>query len=87
MKSVSIVSLISFFMGILYLSPQMMTEFSDDVVTLLVASKSRGTQAVRAVFMSSKEDKDLFKVGRLFWIFPYSVIYNDGEVLSLISFI
>jgi len=47
----------------------MLTEFSDDVVPLLVASKSRGTQAVRTVFMSSKEDKDLFKVGRLFWIF------------------
>ncbi|CAA7023708.1 unnamed protein product [Microthlaspi erraticum] len=40
---------------------EMLTEFSDDVVPLLVASKSRGTQAVRAVFMSSKEDKDLFK--------------------------
>lgn len=40
---------------------EMLTEFSDDVVPLLVASKSRGTQAVRTVFMSSKEDKDLFK--------------------------
>lgn len=50
-------------------SSQMLTEFSDDVVPLLVASKSRGTQAVRTVFMSSKEDKDLFMVGRLFWIF------------------
>ncbi|KAL1194269.1 Poly(A)-specific ribonuclease PARN-like [Cardamine amara subsp. amara] len=40
---------------------EMMTEFSDDVVPLLVASKSKGTQAVRAVFMGSKKDKDLFK--------------------------
>ncbi|KAJ0229093.1 hypothetical protein HA466_0319330 [Hirschfeldia incana] len=40
---------------------EMLTEFSDDVVPLLVASRSRGTQAVRTVFMSSKEDKDLFK--------------------------
>ncbi|CAN8258183.1 unnamed protein product [Cochlearia groenlandica] len=40
---------------------EMLTEFSDDVVPLLIASKSRGTQAVRAVLMSSKEDKDLFK--------------------------
>lgn len=40
---------------------EMLTEFSDDVVPLLTASKSRGTQAVRTVFMSSKEDKDLFK--------------------------
>ncbi|CAH8354955.1 unnamed protein product [Eruca vesicaria subsp. sativa] len=40
---------------------EMLTEFSDDVVPLLIASKSRGTQAVRAVFMSSKDDKDLFK--------------------------
>ncbi|XP_010466957.1 PREDICTED: poly(A)-specific ribonuclease PARN-like isoform X2 [Camelina sativa] len=39
---------------------EMLTEFSEDVVPLLVASKSRGTQAVRTVFMSSKEDKDLF---------------------------
>lgn len=50
---------------LLNLSPQMLTEFSDDVVPLLIASKRRGTQAVRAVFMSSKEDMDLFKVGRL----------------------
>lgn len=47
----------------------MLTEFSDDVVALLVASKSRGTQAVRTVFMSSKEDKDLFKVWEINWIF------------------
>ncbi|XP_010488642.1 PREDICTED: poly(A)-specific ribonuclease PARN-like [Camelina sativa] len=40
---------------------EMLTEFSEDVVPLLIASKSRGTQAVRTVFMSSKEDKDLFK--------------------------
>ncbi|KFK39842.1 hypothetical protein AALP_AA3G294900 [Arabis alpina] len=40
---------------------EMLIEFSDDVVPLLIASKSRGTQAVRAVFMSSKEDMDLFK--------------------------
>ncbi|CAH2052302.1 unnamed protein product [Thlaspi arvense] len=40
---------------------EMLTEFADDVVPLLMASKGRGTQAIRAVFMSSKEDMDLFK--------------------------
>ncbi|ESQ37066.1 hypothetical protein EUTSA_v10002449mg [Eutrema salsugineum] len=40
---------------------EMLTEFADDVVPLLIASKSGGTQAVRAVFMSSKEDMDRFK--------------------------
>lgn len=54
----------------------MLTEFSDDVVPLLVASKSRGTQAVRTVFMSSKEDKDLFKVWE---IRIYSVTHNNDS--------
>lgn len=60
----------------------MLTEFSDDVVPLLVASKSRGTQAVRTVFMSSKEDKDLFKVGRLIG-YQSSMTHNDGKGLFI----
>lgn len=41
---------------------QTLTGFSDDVVPLLIPVKQGGTQAVRVVLTSSKEDKDLFQV-------------------------
>lgn len=40
----------------------MLEEFSDDIVPLIVPAKSGGTQAVRAVLISSKDDRDIFKV-------------------------
>lgn len=40
----------------------MLEEFSDDLVPLLIPAKSGGTQAIRAVLTSSKEDRDLLKV-------------------------
>ncbi|XP_010532929.1 PREDICTED: poly(A)-specific ribonuclease PARN-like [Tarenaya hassleriana] len=40
---------------------EMLAEFSDDIVPLLIPGKGRGTQAVRAVLTSSEEDKELFK--------------------------
>lgn len=41
---------------------QMLRELSDDLVPLIIPTKSGGTQAVRVVLTSSKEDKDLLQV-------------------------
>ncbi|KAA8550537.1 hypothetical protein F0562_002221 [Nyssa sinensis] len=40
---------------------EMLREFSDDLVPLLIPAKGGGTQAVRVVLTSSKEDKNLFE--------------------------
>lgn len=40
----------------------MLREFSDELVPLLIPAKSGGTQAVRVVLASSKEDKEIFEV-------------------------
>lgn len=42
------------------LALEVLTAFSDDVVPLLSSAKKGGTQAVRVVLTSSKEDRDLF---------------------------
>ncbi|KAK6259690.1 hypothetical protein SCA6_014164 [Theobroma cacao] len=39
----------------------MLGEFSDDLVALKIPTKGGGTQAVRVVLTSSKEDKSLFE--------------------------
>ncbi|KAF3435119.1 hypothetical protein FNV43_RR22206 [Rhamnella rubrinervis] len=39
----------------------MLREFSDELVPLIIPAKSGGTQAVRLVLTSSKEDKDMFE--------------------------
>ncbi|CAK9171250.1 unnamed protein product [Ilex paraguariensis] len=43
------------------LALQMLRGFSDDVVPLLIPAKGGGTQAVRVVLTSSKEDRELFE--------------------------
>ncbi|PON65951.1 Ribonuclease [Trema orientale] len=43
------------------LALEMLREFSDELVPVLIPGKSGGTQAVRVVLTSSKEDKDLFE--------------------------
>lgn len=40
---------------------EMLEEYSDDLVPLIIPAKGGDTQAVRVVLMSSKEDRDLFK--------------------------
>ncbi|GMH25816.1 hypothetical protein Nepgr_027659 [Nepenthes gracilis] len=40
---------------------EVLKDFSDDLVPLLILSKHGGTQAVRPVFVSSKDDKALFE--------------------------
>lgn len=45
---------------------QMLREFSDELVPLILPAKGGGTQSVRVVLTSSKEDKDLFEVVRRF---------------------
>ena len=45
----------------------MLREFSDELVPLIVPAKGGGgTQAVRVVLTSSKEEKDLFEVEEIF---------------------
>ena len=41
---------------------QMLKVFSDELVPLIIPAKSGGTQAVRLVLTSSKEDKDMLEV-------------------------
>lgn len=43
------------------LALEMLMEFSDDVVPLLIPAKGGGTQVVQVVLTSSKEDRDLFE--------------------------
>ncbi|XP_018498056.1 poly(A)-specific ribonuclease PARN-like [Pyrus x bretschneideri] len=43
------------------LTLEMLKEFSDDLVPLIIPAKGGGTQAVRVVLTSSKEDKELFE--------------------------
>ncbi|KAM1007108.1 hypothetical protein PS2_003722 [Malus domestica] len=43
------------------LALEMLKEFSDDLVPLIIPAKGRGTQAVRVVLTSSKEDRELFE--------------------------
>ncbi|KAL6967922.1 poly(A)-specific ribonuclease [Sarracenia purpurea var. burkii] len=43
------------------LTIEMLREFSDDLVPLVVPAKSGGTQAVRVVLMSSREDRESFE--------------------------
>lgn len=45
-----------------FLALQMLMEFSDELVPVLVPIKGGGTSAVQAVLTSSKEDRDLFEV-------------------------
>lgn len=40
----------------------MLRDFSDDLVPLLIPAKGGGTQAVRVVLTSSKEDRESFVV-------------------------
>lgn len=44
----------------------MLREFSDELVPLIIPAKGGGTQAVRVVLTSSKEDKDSFEVEEIF---------------------
>lgn len=41
---------------------QMLQEFADDIIPLIIPAKGGTTEAVRVVLTSSKEDKDLFEV-------------------------
>lgn len=50
------------FLRFSFLGLQMLMEFSDDVVPLLIPAKGGGTQAVQVVLTSSEEDRDLFEV-------------------------
>lgn len=43
------------------LALEMLREFSDELVPLIIPAKGGGTQAVRVVLTSSKEDKDSFE--------------------------
>ncbi|CAL9023108.1 unnamed protein product [Prunus brigantina] len=43
------------------LALEMLREFSDELVPLIIPAKGGGTQAVRVFLTSSKEDKDLFE--------------------------
>ncbi|KAM1660842.1 hypothetical protein COP2_003853 [Malus domestica] len=43
------------------LALEMLKEFSDDLVPLIIPAKGGGTQAVRVVLTSSKEDRELFE--------------------------
>ncbi|KAK9944563.1 hypothetical protein M0R45_010124 [Rubus argutus] len=43
------------------LALEMLKEFSDELVPLIIPAKGGGTQSVRIVLTSSKEDKDLFE--------------------------
>lgn len=47
----------------------MLKEFSDELVPLIIPAKGGGTQSVRIVLTSSKEDKDLFEVRKRFSVF------------------
>ncbi|KAL4038502.1 hypothetical protein IC575_002123 [Cucumis melo] len=42
-------------------SYQLLKEFSDDLVPVVISAKSGGTQAIRAILTSSKEDKILLE--------------------------
>lgn len=44
---------------------QMLQEFADDVVPLIIPAKGGAMQAVRVVLTSSKEDKDLLQVATI----------------------
>lgn len=47
----------------------MLKEFSDELVPLIIPAKGGGTQSVRIVLTSSKQDKDLFEVRKRFSVF------------------
>lgn len=48
---------------------QMIADFSDDFVSLVIPSKGGTTQAVRVVLANSREDKELLEVPRVFCTF------------------
>lgn len=56
----------------------MLREFFDDLVALKIPTKGGGTQAVRVVLTSSKEDKSLLEVANK----SRSLIRISGLVLS-----
>lgn len=41
---------------------QLLRDFSDELVPLIVPAKSGGTQAIRVVLADSKEDRELLEV-------------------------
>ena len=50
---------------------QMLVDFSDDLLPLVIPAKSGTTQAVRIVLANSKEDKDFLQVRKILSIlFP-----------------
>lgn len=51
--------------------PQMLEEFSDDLVPLIIPGKGGATQEVRVILTSSKEDKVLFQVANNYQFFCY----------------
>jgi poly(A)-specific ribonuclease len=50
---------------------EMLEEFSDDLVPLIIPAKGGATQVVRVILTSSKEDKVLFQVASEYQIFGY----------------
>ena len=49
--------------------PQMLEDFSDDLVPLIIPGKDGATQEVRVILTSSKEDKVLFQVASNYQFF------------------
>lgn len=49
--------------------PQMLEDFSDDLVPLIIPGKGGATQEVRVILTSSKEDKVLFQVASNYQFF------------------
>lgn len=58
---------------------QMIADFSDDFVFLVIPSKGGTTQAVRVVLANSREDKELLEVPEsLLHFFPFLVKFYFG---------
>lgn len=49
--------------------PQMLEEFSDELVPLIIPGKGGAAQEVRVILTSSKEDKVLFQVANNYQFF------------------
>lgn len=57
---------------------QMLQEFNDDLVPLIIPAKRGGTQLVRVVLTSSEEDKELLQVVSQFQF----LVINHGRSSS-----